>query len=98
MARIRRLQGLLGQDLEQVRRVLLAEDRLAELRAEWNADADRDHRATILAEATDINNSLRAQVQARLGALADFAAELEEKAARYRQVAEELDAEERAGR
>ena len=98
VARIRRLQGLLGQDLEQVRRVLLAEDRLAELRAEWNADADRDHRATILAEATDINNSLRAQVQARLGALADFAAELEEKAARYRQVAEELDAEERAGR
>jgi len=35
-------------------------------------------------------------VQARLGALSDFAAELEENAARYRQVAEELDAEERA--
>jgi DNA-binding transcriptional MerR regulator len=93
VARIRQLQGLLGQDLEQVRRVLAAEDRLAELRAEWDADADRAHRATILAEATDINNSLRAQVQAKVAALADFATELEEKAARYRQVAEELDAE-----
>ena len=96
VARIRRLQELLGHDLEQVKLVLAAEDRLAELRAEWNAHVHRTRRAAILAEATDINNSLRAQVEARLGALSAFAAELEEKAAVYRKVAEELEQEQAA--
>jgi DNA-binding transcriptional MerR regulator len=98
VARIRQLQDLLGHDLDQVGRVLAAEDRLAELRAEWASHDDRAHRGVILAEATEINNSLRAQVKARLGALSAFAAELEDKAARYREVASELDEEERLRR
>jgi len=90
VARIRRLQDLLGQDLDQIRRVLVAEDRLAELRAEWQGDASEERREEILTEATEINNELRAQVRARLAALSDFAEELEETAKRYRKVAREL--------
>jgi DNA-binding transcriptional MerR regulator len=90
VARIRRLQDLLGHDLDQIRRVLAAEDRLAELRAEWQADASTPRKEEILAEATDINNSLRAQVKARIDALNAFADELEEKARTYRKVAREL--------
>ena len=65
VARIRQLQDLLGHDLEQIRRVLLAEDRLAEMRAEWPAGASPTRQQELLAEATDINNSLLAQVKAR---------------------------------
>ena len=90
VARIRRLQDLLGQDLDQIRRVLVAEDRLAELRAEWQSDASEERREEILTEATEINNELRAQVRARLAALSDFAEELEATAKRYRKVAREL--------
>ena len=90
VARIRRLQDLLGQDLDQIRRVLVAEDRLAELRAEWQSDASEERREEILTEATEINNELRAQVRARLAALSDLAEELEETAKRYRKVAREL--------
>jgi MerR family transcriptional regulator, repressor of the yfmOP operon len=90
VARIRRLQDLLGHDLDQIRRVLVAEDRLAALRAEWQGDASAERREEILTEATEINNELRAQVRARLAALGDFAEELEETAKRYRKVAREL--------
>ena len=76
VARIRQLQDLLGHDLEQIRRVLLAEDRLAEMRAEWRAGASPARQQELLAEATDINNSLRAQVKARSAALQSFADEL----------------------
>jgi DNA-binding transcriptional MerR regulator len=93
VARIRQLQDLLGHDLEQIRRVLEAEDRNAELREEWHSDATPQRREQILAEAMEINNSLRAQVRARQAALDDFAAELEEKARLHRKVARELRAE-----
>jgi DNA-binding transcriptional MerR regulator len=96
VARIRQLQDLLGHDLEQIRRVLLAEDRLAEMRAEWRAGASPARQQELLAEATDINNSLRAQVKARSAALQSFADELEETARRYRRIARELRAEPRA--
>ena len=89
VARIRRLQELLGQDLEQIRRVLDAEDRLAELRAEW-ADATVTRREALLAEATELNNIMRAQVRSRLAALEEFEHELEDTARRYRKVAKEL--------
>jgi DNA-binding transcriptional MerR regulator len=90
VARIRRLQDLLGHDLDQIRRVLVAEDRLAALRAEWQGDASAERREEILTEATEINNELRTQVRARLAALSDFAEELEKTAKRYRKVAREL--------
>ena len=93
VARIRRLQDLLGHDLEQIRRVIGAEDRMAELRQEWQADAPLARREEILAEAMEINAALRAEVNARLTALHDFASELDDKARLHRKVAKELRAE-----
>ena len=72
-------------------RVLRAEDRLSELRAEWRSgEPSTARREELLTEAIDINNSLRAQVRARQSALAGFADQLEEKARLYRKVAKEL--------
>jgi DNA-binding transcriptional MerR regulator len=95
LARIRSLQELLGQDLDEIRAVLSAEDRLSELKDEWQ-HATAAGRRRILAEATAINADLRGQVRSRLTALQAFAGELEEKAARYRERAAELDEAEAA--
>jgi DNA-binding transcriptional MerR regulator len=93
LGRIRQLQDLLGHDLEQIRRVMAAEDRLAELRVEWQGGAlDRRRQQEILAEAMEINATMRAQVRRRIDALQAFADELEEKARRYREFSRELQA------
>jgi DNA-binding transcriptional MerR regulator len=93
VTRIRQLQDLLGHDLDQIRQVLDAEDRLAELRAEWIDHASHARREELLAEATEINKSLRAQVRARRAALEQFAEQLDDKARQYRRAARELRAE-----
>jgi DNA-binding transcriptional MerR regulator len=82
--RIRRLQDLLGHDLQQIADVLHAEDRLAEIRAAWFEGEDVERRQRLLAEAVAINDKLREQVNSQRAALDAFAAELEDKAERYR--------------
>jgi DNA-binding transcriptional MerR regulator len=96
VARIRQLQDLLGQDLQQIAAVLAAEDRLAELRTEWQGASPLPavRRRQIVEEAMAINTGLRQQVQERRDALARFGADLEQTAQRYREVIGELDAEE----
>lgn len=89
VGRIRDLQELLGRDLDDIKSVLDAEDRLGQLREEW-ADSPIQRRAEILAEATEINGQLRAQVRARQDALVAFASELETKARTYRELAAEM--------
>jgi MerR family transcriptional regulator, repressor of the yfmOP operon len=83
LARIRELQDLLGFNLDEVRAVLTAEDRLGSLRAAYHAEADHAAQRAIVAEAVEINTRLQAAVQAKLARLAAFQAELEAKAARY---------------
>jgi DNA-binding transcriptional MerR regulator len=83
LARIRELKDLLGFDLDEVRTVLTAEDRLGDLRAAYHAEADRAAQRAIVAEALEINARLRAAVQAKLERLAAFKAELDAKADRY---------------
>jgi DNA-binding transcriptional MerR regulator len=93
LGRIRQLQDLLGHDLEQIRRVMAAEDRLSELRVEWQGGAlDGRRQQEILAEAMEINATMRAQVRRRIDALQAFADELEEKARRYGEFSRELQA------
>jgi len=88
VARIRELQALLGANLDEIGAFLAAEDHLEELRAEWRAgDGDK---AALLAEAFRTVEALRAQVRARADRLAGFLGELDERAARYRSLAEEL--------
>jgi DNA-binding transcriptional MerR regulator len=83
LARIRELKDLLGFNLDEVRTVLTAEDRLGDLRAAYHAEDDRAAQRVIVAEALEINTRLRAAVQAKLERLAAFKAELEAKADRY---------------
>jgi DNA-binding transcriptional MerR regulator len=83
LARIRELKDLLGFNLDEVRAVLTAEDRLGSLRAAYHAEVDHAAQRAIVAEAVEINTRLQAAVQAKLARLAAFQAELEAKAARY---------------
>jgi MFS family permease/DNA-binding transcriptional MerR regulator len=83
LARIRELKDLLGFNLDEVRTVLTAEDRLGDLRAAYHAEDDRAAQRAIVAEALEINTRLRAAVQAKLERLATFKAELEARADRY---------------
>jgi DNA-binding transcriptional MerR regulator len=89
---IRELQDVMGLDLERIGVVVRAEDRLAELRAEINsAPVSAERMADILREAMGINHELRAQVADRERALREFLGDLDAKAARYRQLARELE-------
>ena len=83
LARIRELKDLLGFNLDEVRAVLTAEDRLGDLRAAYHAEDDRAAQRAILDEALEINIRLQAAVQAKLERLGTFKAELEAKADRY---------------
>jgi DNA-binding transcriptional MerR regulator len=85
LARVRELKDLLGFNLDEIRTVLLAEDRLDSLRAAYHAeDADHAARQAILAEGLEINTRLQALVEAKLSRLAAFQTKLEAKAARAR--------------
>ena len=83
LARIRELKDLLGFNLDEVRTVLTAEDRLGSLRAAYHAEDDQAAQRAIVAEALEINGRLQAAVQAKLEQLAAFKGQLEAKADRY---------------
>ncbi|MFN2607100.1 MAG: MerR family transcriptional regulator [Acidimicrobiales bacterium] len=90
LRRILELRDVLGLDLERIKAITQAEDRLAQLRAEFTRGVSRERHRRILSEATAINREMRAQVESKLGALQEFLAELDAKAARYRQVGRDL--------
>jgi DNA-binding transcriptional MerR regulator len=90
LARIRELKDLLGFNLDEVRSVLAAEDRLGSLKAAWLGSADVAEQRRILREALAINARLQAAVGRKLERLEAFHGQLEAKAARYREVLGEL--------
>jgi len=91
--RVRELQHLMGFDLDEIRTIVHAEDRISELRAEWFAAQKPARRRAILREAMVLNDRLQDQVHDKAVRLDAFLGELEAKAARYRQLSTELDAE-----
>jgi len=82
--RIRELQDLMGFDLQTIRRIVLAERRLQELREQYRAGVDEARRQEILREAISINDELRGEVRDKLERIQAFLDELNAKAARYR--------------
>jgi DNA-binding transcriptional MerR regulator len=90
LSRIIELRDVMGLDLERIREILHAEDRLAELRAEAMRGISQDRRREILSEAMAINARMQEQVRTKRSALDGFLAELEAKAASYATVAAEL--------
>ena len=49
--RIRELQAIMGFNLEEIREILDSDDRLAELRSEYDSTASRKRQAAIIVEA-----------------------------------------------
>jgi len=90
LLRIRELQAIMGFNLEEIREILHADDRLAELGTEYRAGAAAKRRRDIVLEATRLNARTQEQVLAKIAVLQIFQAELEAKADRYQQVAAEL--------
>ncbi len=82
--RIRELQELMGFDLQTIRRIVLAERRLQELREQYRAGVDEARRQEILREAIAINDELRGEVRDKLDRIQAFLEELNAKAVRYR--------------
>jgi DNA-binding transcriptional MerR regulator len=93
LLRIREIQELLGFDLGEIRSILRGEDQLADLRSEYNSGATLDRRKAILGEATLINERLKETVRAKQVRLAEMMREIDDRAERYKVVAEELDKE-----
>jgi DNA-binding transcriptional MerR regulator len=86
---IRELQQVFGFDLDRIRHMLEAEDRLAALRAEFRQGVEAGREAAILHECFDINDRLQQMVAEKIGALEGVMAELRAKAKRYAEFAEE---------
>ena len=77
----------MGFDLVEIGVILGAEDRLAQLRTEWEGVPPPERQDEILAEAVRINDRLRRQVREKRSRLDAFMGELDGKARRYRQLA-----------
>jgi len=88
--RILELRNVMGLDLERIRVILQAEDRLAELRAEAQREISRERRRQIVAEAISLNGQMRGQVQDKLAVLQTFLGELDNAAARCAAIAADL--------
>ena len=90
--RIRHLQDLVGFDLNEIRTVLTAEDRLAAIRREWFASQSMRRQGELLSEAIGINRDLQATVRLKLAGLEEFLAGLEERAEAYHRRTAEINA------
>jgi DNA-binding transcriptional MerR regulator len=88
--RIRELQAVMGFNLDEIREILQADDRLAQLRTEYHKGVTRKRHQAILIEAARLNARTQEQVRAKIGTLEAFRDDLEAKEVRYRQVAADL--------
>jgi DNA-binding transcriptional MerR regulator len=96
--RIRELQQLLGLNLDEIRTVLSAEDRLDALRAAWQEHEDPSSRRRILTKGMEISTNLRDEVAGKLAQIQAFLAQVDERLARYQQLQAELDESEAAAK
>ena len=89
--RIRRLQAVLGFDLDRIKLILAAEDRLAELRDEVGRGISRSRHREIVIEADRINHQLQDQLADKFRALQEFADEISARSQRLQRLATDLD-------
>jgi len=83
--RIRTLQSLMGLNLEEIRDLLHAEDRLSALRQQFRAGGPRPKQA-LLAEGIDTLETLRRQVVEKMARLEQFRDDLVAKIARFEEL------------
>ena len=88
VARIRELQSLLGLELDEIAVVLANDDRLAEIRQAYHDERTGDARTglELARECLALLEHLRVIVRTKQAALGKFLADLDERAARARDV------------
>jgi len=87
--RIRELQQLVGFNLDEIKTIVAAEARLDELRTEFRAGRSPERERELIAEAIEINDRLREDMEAKVSRLETFLADLDARAALYRRRARE---------
>lgn len=88
VARIVELRELMGFNLEEIRSILVNEDRLHTLREEYHSGkTDSARNADLLAESLALQEDLRDKVVAKARHLEDFLAELDGRISRTRKAA-----------
>jgi hypothetical protein len=80
----------MGFNLEEIREILHADDRLSQLSTEYRKGVSPKRQRAIVLEAARLNARTQEQVIAKLAILQAFQDELEAKAARYKEVGHEL--------
>ncbi len=93
--RVRELQHLVGFNLDEIRTIIGAEDRLQQLRTEIRSGRSPARERQLIAEAIDINDRLREEMRAKQARLETFLADLDARAALYRRRAREREREAR---
>jgi MerR family transcriptional regulator, repressor of the yfmOP operon len=87
VARIRELQDLLGLNLDEIAAVLRNEDRIAQLRQAYQDEhTSGAQRRQIICDYLELEESLRATVEAKRAALAEFLAGLDTRIQRGREL------------
>jgi DNA-binding transcriptional MerR regulator len=87
--RIRELQAVMGFNLDEIRELLFAGDRMDGLRAEYRSGVSEERAVEIVNEVARLNARTQEQVQAKIGLLQAYLAELQGDEARYRAFADE---------
>ena len=81
--RIRQLQTVLGLNLDEIAIVLRNEDRMAEIRDTYYREHTSDgHRQELAAESLELQQQLRATVEAKRAAIEEFVADLDNRIGR----------------
>jgi MerR family transcriptional regulator, repressor of the yfmOP operon len=91
--RVRELQQLVGFNLDEIKTIVAGEDRLEELRTEFQAGRSREREQQIIAEFMEINDRLRTEMRQKLSRVETFLADLDARARLIRRRAKALDSE-----
>ncbi len=95
--RILELRGVLGMNLEDIKRFLDSDGRLDQIREAYRAKkelrtkAARQEQRALLEEALALNEALAAELDAKLARMDDFRSKLSSSARRCRELLEDLD-------
>jgi MerR family transcriptional regulator, repressor of the yfmOP operon len=93
VARIKQLQTVLGFNLDEIAIVLRSEDRMAEIRHAYHREHTSDgHRQELAAESLELQQQLRATVEAKRAAIEEFITDLDNRIARTRDVLRQMTA------
>jgi DNA-binding transcriptional MerR regulator len=91
VARIRQLQNLLGLNLDEIALVLRREDRMAEIRLAYHDEGTgRAERRELVRESLDLQQDLRATVDAKRQGIEGFLADLDARISKTRALLDQM--------